>query len=1053
MSSSIRAFYAQKFEAEYQRLNDHQRQAVDAIYGPVLVVAGPGTGKTQMLALRVCQILNQTDLDAGNILCLTFTEAGTVAMRNRLVSFMGPDAYKVGIFTFHGFCNKIIRENPEYFGDYFNLQNADDVELHEVLMTLIDELPLDHPLKRNTGNRMYDIDRFARVFGAMKQEEWTEEIIEHAYKEYETLLPTLEEYQYKTNYKGNKKGDPKTEQIKAELKKFDFVRKACRLLPRYQELLQKKERLDFNDSITWVVNALKKNEDLRLRYQEMYQFVLADEYQDTNGVQNDILFMLGDYDEQPNLFVVGDDDQAIYRFQGANLHNITGFIEKYKPQIVVLDVNYRSRQTILDSAMGLIDHNQERLTHQISGLTKKLKAGRTFEDDSIAAAPELKLYKNPGAMELGLVRQIRALHEAGIPYHDVAVLYRNHKDAEGLIQYYTKLGVPINVKKRVDVLLQAEIKRIINLLTFITGELEYPDSQKHLLFEILHYDFWALSPLEIGRIAIHASRVSREDAYGVFLWRAFLRDEEGMKQLGIQNIQGFVHCATILENLISAQTNHTAQVMLEKVITETGMMDQVLRSANASWRLQLINRFFDYVKDLTTKDGGMGLGDILGAIEKRKTFGIELPYNSVLSAENGIHFVSAHGSKGLEFPYVFILNASKKSWLDKPNDTTKFPPTLFRKAGDGSDEDERRLFYVAMTRAEQQLVILAPMEDQNGKSMEALPFLTELGFDITDMPIENSNTEELALYLSTSMSEVKLKPTLIDGQAVDAALARLEMNATGVSKFLNCPISFYFENILRVPSARKPAPGYGNAVHFAMEKYFQYWNDVKSDSVPPLEVLIQYFEQGMEKYKSHFTQAEFDSHLYEGRIALQNHFDIHSANWNLARQHRVELKIKAEYEGIPITGIIDRLSQFDDHYEVYDYKTGKLDSGKFSKASEDDPDLGKNGGDYWRQAVFYRLLTEKQREGKGRFGNASFQFMSAEKEDAKIKVVEVHADDLERVGRQISYVYQKIKDHNFDKPCQECHWCMFVAEQLELDQVQPDYSDEDRQYPELTSGD
>ena len=209
-----------------------------------------------------------------------------------------------------------------------------------------------------------------------------------------------------------------------------------------------------------------------------------------------------------------------------------------------------------------------------------------------------------------------------------------------------------------------------------------------------------------------------------------------------------------------------------------------------------------------------------------------------------------------------------------------------------------------------------------------------------------------------------------------------------------------------MPSARKPAPGYGNAVHFAMEKYFQYWNDVKSDSVPPLEVLIQYFEQGMEKYKSHFTQAEFDSHLYEGRIALQNHFDIHSANWNLARQHRVELKIKAEYEGIPITGIIDRLSQFDDHYEVYDYKTGKLDSGKFSKASEDDPDLGKNGA-ITGGRPFLSLIDRKTTRRQRTIWQCQFSIYECRKEDAKIKVVEVHADDLERVGRQISYVYQK----------------------------------------------
>lgn len=1045
MAPSLREQFAQKFEAEYSKLNAAQKQAVDTIYGPVMVVAGPGTGKTQMLALRVCKILVETDVDASNLLCLTFTDAGTVAMRNRLLGIMGPDASKVGIYTFHGFCNKIIRENPEYFGDYFDLQNADEVELRETIAEMMEALPLDHVLRRNTGNQLYDLKRFEKVFSAMKQEEWNAEMIEEAFQEYAALLPTLEDYQYKKSFKENKKGDPKTEAIKTELKKYDFVRNAAPLISVYQQLLLKKERLDFNDSILWVVQALKTHESLKLRYQEQYQFVLADEYQDTNGVQNDILFILGDYDEKPNLFVVGDDDQAIYRFQGANLHNITTFIEKFNPDVVVLDVNYRSRQSILDSASLLIKNNHERL----SWIDKKLSAGRQFEVENQTAQPVLKLYKSPGAMELGLIQEIEGLKNAGVPYSDIAVIYRNHKDAEPLIQYYTKAGIPLNVKKRIDVLQQPEIKRILHLIEFIEGELKYPDAKKHLLFEILHYDFWGLDALDIGKIAIHAARSTREENESTFLWREFLQNEAGLQALGIQKVAATMHCARVLEQLIGAVVNHTSQVMLEKIITETGMMDHILRSGNSTWRLQLVNRFFDYVKDLTSKSGDMSLGNILNAIEKRQNYEVDLAYNSILIAEDGIHFVSAHGSKGLEFPYVFILNATKKSWLDKPSELTKFPPTLFRKAGAGNDEDERRLFFVAMTRAEKSLTILTALEDQNGKNLDFLPFLSELEFDFQALETQVSEPRALDLYLSKRMSEIRFKPSLIDQQAIDAALVRLEMNATGVTKFLKCPVTFYFENILRVPSARKPAPGYGNAMHFALEKYFLYWNEHKSDSVPPLETLLSFFDKGMDKYRSHFTDSEFASHHFEGRKALALHYAQQNHHWNLARQHRVELKIKSDFEGIPITGIIDRLSQHDDRYEVYDYKTGKSDSGKFTRASEDDITLGKNGGDYWRQAVFYRMLTERQNEGKGRFGGALFQFISADEEDAKIKLVEVNSEDMQRVGNQIRYVYDKIKAHDFDAACNDCHWCLFVSEQMGMDAIDPDYSEEDRTYNDI----
>ena len=389
--------YTAAFEKAYALLNESQRKAVDAIDGPVMAIAGPGTGKTQLLALRVCKILLETDMSPFNILCLTFTDAGATAMRNRLMQFLGPDAYNVSIHTYHSFCNSVIRENAREFSDLRELQNTSDLETLDIITKLIDQMPLDHPLARNKGEQYYDWKNFKSFFSSMKQENWTVEQIEASIEEYKELLLSDPEYQYKRATKGNPVGSPKMDTINGILKKYESLPHAAILLDKYNQLLAEVNRIDFNDSILWVIRKFKENQDLLYQYQERFQYILADEYQDTNGTQNELLFLLSNYDEKPNLFIVGDDDQAIYRFQGANMSNILDFKTKYNPIEIVLNQNYRSNQPILDSAMQLIDFNVERLSFKFPHLTKQLKQASA---SATGGKPELLAYSTVQAQEI-----------------------------------------------------------------------------------------------------------------------------------------------------------------------------------------------------------------------------------------------------------------------------------------------------------------------------------------------------------------------------------------------------------------------------------------------------------------------------------------------------------------------------------------------------------------------------------------------------------------------------------------------------------------------------
>jgi DNA helicase II / ATP-dependent DNA helicase PcrA len=279
--------FVQKFEAQFAKLNEAQRIAVTQIEGPVMVIAGPGTGKTHILASRIGRIRLETDAHASNILCLTFTEAGATAMRKRLLELIGPEAHKVHIFTFHGFCNYVIRNHSEYFGSQ-QMELLSDLERIEIIRLLIDGLAVASPLYNVADPYFYE-PHLTNIFKTIKTENWTPEQINQAIDEYITSLPQRPDFQYL------RKEGLRDAKIWEEQSRMEKLRAAAALYPAYQAMLKTKQRYDFDDMILWVIEAFKQNENLLRNYQEQYLYFLIDEYQDTNGAQHEILQLLISY--------------------------------------------------------------------------------------------------------------------------------------------------------------------------------------------------------------------------------------------------------------------------------------------------------------------------------------------------------------------------------------------------------------------------------------------------------------------------------------------------------------------------------------------------------------------------------------------------------------------------------------------------------------------------------------------------------------------------------------------------------------------------------------
>lgn len=346
----------EKYEAAYAGLNPEQRSAVDTVYGPVMVVAGPGTGKTQIIALRAANIVLSTGARPENILLTTFTEAGVASMRARLVSVLGADGYRVAVHTFHAFCTRVMEEYPEYFTSMRLDRSVDDLERYEMIESVLDSMSAEH--LRPVGDPYRYVRSIVSKIDTLKQENVTpaglrvatERQAERYAHELAEIKPTLKKY----------------ETTKASQEKhLAKLAELAGAYERYQAMLRERGCYDYADMIRFVADALDASDALTAALRERYQYLMVDEYQDTNSLQNHVMHRLAGYGDEPNLLVVGDDDQSIYRFQGANIENMLEFASRYpEAKTVVLSRNYRSAQAVLDLASGVIAHNTERIVNR-----------------------------------------------------------------------------------------------------------------------------------------------------------------------------------------------------------------------------------------------------------------------------------------------------------------------------------------------------------------------------------------------------------------------------------------------------------------------------------------------------------------------------------------------------------------------------------------------------------------------------------------------------------------------------------------------------------------
>ena len=1047
-------------------LNAKQKEAVEYLDGPLLVLAGPGTGKTQLLSEKVAFILKNTDTNPENLLCLTFTETGASNMRERLKSIIGKEGLKVNIGTYHAFGIDILTQYKNYAEDYGRrLDSAiDEVTQYKIISEIQSKLPARDILR---GDNVKDIisvissaksarlsaDDLAKIAeqniadsGILSDaiSPLLQNIVPRNYKaSFENAYQPI--YEILSRYVNVEPILPGVERIIAGLSrglKDAIVEAECsekisplskwkdtyfeksesgnyrlkdrvankklssiaRIMRAYDDYLRENALYDFDDMIQEAVRILTEDKGFRLSLQERYQYIMLDEFQDTNPSQFAIIKQLTDY-EKPMIMAVGDDDQAIYEFQGALSTNLTDFQEHYEANVIPLVENYRSTQEILDFSRKVINQASDRFAD------KELIAHKPGPD-----ATQIYRYEFLSSdMEYDYVsKEISRLIKAGVRQSDIAIISYKTKYFMPLLPYL-KAQSNINIAyEKQDNLLEDEIVHEILSMARFAYNIKNERRTDMSVMEILAYPFWKLPMLDIVKTVSLAkaqhkdlleslTESSNPEVAKVVTWLIDLAGKAFVEPLEI-----------VIDYIIGAlELNNFTSPMLEYYTTDNDYKAFVLYENLAALRGKLRRHF---------GDKSLKLDDLISMIDEYES--AEIPINKTSpykDADDAVQVLSAHKAKGLEFEYVFIISTDHMAWGKGKgnNNLLALPKNLIQIRHTGTTDGEKlRVLYVALTRAKGTLYITNSLHDFNGKTPDRLEYLEEyVDGNVIKSPLIPSNTVT-CFYDSdtwcgsdtTGVERIKhwLRPyaelnpdmQVLYRERID----RWRMSASSLTSFIDIaysgPIDFFKRYVLCVPSEPETeAMAFGDLIHKTFEA-------VTNKHISNEEA-VEYFLAELDKKE--LPQDVLQRMREKGPEDLS--VSLHKFG-KILRQGKAEVDFapdKLMIGSVPVTGKIDHILIDDDTkaIEIYDFKTGGYHKEKWSSHAT----LYK----YMLQLGFYKLLLNNSLiYRRYKVERAHILFVTPDKDDEVYdKVYEFNEKDEDELLQIMEAVYNNVKTLDF----------------------------------------
>lgn len=869
-------------------LNLEQKKAVEHTGGPILVVAGAGTGKTRVITERIKWLIENKKTKPSEILSLTFTEKAAAEMQDRVDLAMPLGYEEPWLSTFHSFAERLLREEGLEIGLDTSYKILTPPQAWLFVRQNLFKFDLKH--YRPLGNPTKFISAMLTLFSRAQDEDTApKEFVKYAENVAAGLVPVKGEATTRV-------AATNTPEAKENAKKTLELANAYQT---YQKLKIENSYLDFGDLLSWTLKLFRERPSVLKKYQGQFKYILVDEFQDTNYAQYQLIKLLAPNEGGPELMVTGDDDQSIYKFRGASVSNIIEFKKDYPgAETIVLTKNYRSGQKILDAAYKLIQNNNPDRLEEKLGIEKKLTRIKNKESRIKDVGPEV-IHAATGTAEAEeIVKKIVALKK-DFDWRDFAILARANNHLDAFVTALKRHGIPYQLIGNRGLFDQEEVRDVVAILKVLAN----PEDDVNF-YRLLNLEVFKTDPAKIADL-LNQARRTRKDLFNVAA-------SQGSSVVDLIK----KHRQDIAKKPVTLLAfNFLTEIGYIKPLLEEESIENMLKIKN-------LNLFFDKIKNFESEAPEPNVIEFVNYLDLMIEAG-ESPAQAEIEDIDTVNLLTAHAAKGLEFPVVFLVNlVSDRFPTRNRKDKLPLPDALVKEIlpeGDAHIQEERRLFYVACTRTKERL-FLSWADNYGGKRLKKPSgFIKELGIKNQESRIKDGG---------------KIKPlTLFDFKPQTAPLPSTLSPKPSSPKFVSysqletfsqCPLKYKYRYVLRLPTPPSHALSFGQTIHrtlrdFHREDLFKSHTDVNR--------LLELYQHHWlpEGYESKEHQQE---RFKEGEEMLKEYFEKQKELLNDPVQ--LEKKFTLRIGTTTLIGSIDRVDKLPDGgFEIVDYKTGKVKEQKY----------------------------------------------------------------------------------------------------------------------------
>lgn len=988
--------------------NSKQQQAIDILNGQVMLLAGPGTGKTFTVIHRIEKMLAD-GVEPSSILCLTFSDAAASEMRQRLIKKMGVVASAVDIYTYHSFCNDLIKTYPDKFEMTSGVKLITDAEKISIMKECIDDANLEFFVP-SRADRYFFTKNFISYVEKLKTQRVSKDEYMACIDTNPMLMPRYKELEseiYEREQAGNTKNKTRYNELEKIKTNIEKAKELWTLFELYSTKMINKNLIDFSDMINLVLTSFEEDSQFLSEVSNKYKYFLVDEYQDTNDLQNQIIFNLLDGNDEKNIFVVGDDDQIIYGFQGAKSDNIENFLTKYpNTTVICLEENNRSTQTILDFSNLIVNQDENRLENNLYfkekyNISKKLTAKNPkiiVKDKKIKRIQFGEILQEFNY----IVDDIKTLIESDfapktdedkIDYSQIAIISKKRAELQTFAELLKGKNIPFQIDEgksifaiRSTILIYFYIKAMNNYLT---------SSDK--LFGLLLSEPFKIDQQDYNKI-LEEKRLWKKDESSDFI--TLMRNLNGWKNP--EKITKFLETFDYLQDY--ASSNNLRNTVVE-IINRTGLLTYFYKSGkNRSENLAGIRKIISEATDFQNSDSTKNLSDFVKYLDDcfENEIDINLDKDSVV--QNAVQLMTYHGSKGREFEYVYLPNLISSNWEDfrMPGEykliTEEVPDKDAAQAK--KDSELLKLLFVGITRAKHTLTI-SFADSNNGKAQQITKYLEPTAnYDFDSEQFECS-ADDLTTEFYRSVSSDVFDNQKAFKNEIEERVKSVVLSPSRLNDYLSCPRKFFYVKVLGidVEEADWDGANFGTLIHSLLERAVKV---AKESAYPTLEEILEKFRLGMDGMKFS-SEAKKEKYFKQGQKLLTNYYPYFS-QIPISRITDIEFSFYGvDVDGDFITGKIDRIEKNSDGtFELYDYKTGNYTSEKKIAPNEEKQN-------YFNQLCFYKYAYEKLTGNK--VSKVGIIYVENHEKSVDKYLTD---DDMKYIETLIKDTYQNIKALKFN---------------------------------------